>query len=91
MSNRKERRLMLKQLGILNLNKKKPSDVGANIEKGKNLHRQYLQNVKNEDNRKNSVENTDNASFFSENIDDKYSSFQSLLMKKNWDEPESNT
>ena len=93
MQNRRERRRLLKQFGLLK--PYKPfSNTTSNIENGKELHRQNLQDMKNQEisNRKSLKPETveDNEIFMYRNESNEYGSFQSMLMSKDWDKIESN-
>jgi len=93
MQNRRERRKLLKQFGLLK--PYKPfSNSTSNIENGKELHRQNLQDMKNQEkaNRKSEKPETveDNEIFTYRNESNEYGSFQSMLMSRDWDKIESN-
>ena len=58
MQNRRERRKLLKQFGLLKPNKSNKALSGINnIESGKELHRQNLQDMKNQEILKKKIEN----------------------------------
>jgi hypothetical protein len=90
MSNRKERRQILRSMGLLNVSKKDPFDNKVKLEEGKNKHRLHLQRVKNEQIQKENKKDTDNDFFIYRQQESEYSSFQSMLMKRDWDSLESN-
>jgi len=89
MSNRRERRHILRKMGLLEESKNKPGNFGSNIEEGKNKHRKHLQNVKNELNKSEKTDSMPNegaSDFFkSINQNNEYSSFKSMLINRNWD------
>ena len=91
MQNRRERRKLLKQFGLLK--PYKPfSNTTSNIENGKELHRQNLQDMKNQEiaskkaEKPESVEN--NEIFTYRNESNEYGSFSSMLMNRDWDKIE---
>ena len=90
MSNRKERRQILRSMGLLNIEKKNPFDNKAKLEDGKNKHRLHLQMVKNNQINKESKKDANEDFFRYKQQDSEYSSFQSMLMKKDWESLESN-
>ena len=90
MSNRRQRRQILRSMGLLNISKKDPFDNKAKIEEGKNKHRLHLQNVKNNQIQKENKNDSENDFFMYRQQDSEYSSFQSMLMKRDWDSMESN-
>lgn len=90
MSNRKERRRILRSMGLLNVSKNDPFNNKAKLDEGKNKHRLYLQRVKNEQIQKENKKDPENDFFIYRQQDSEYSLFQSMLMKKDWDSLESN-
>ena len=90
MSNRRQRRQILKSMGLLNVTKKDPFDNKAKIEEGKNKHRLHLQKVKNDQIQKENKEFSDDDFFMYRQQDSEYSSFQSMLMNRDWNALESN-
>lgn len=90
MSNRRERRQILRSMGLLNVVKKNPLDNKAKIEEGKNKHRLHLQKVKNDQIQKENKNDSADDFFMYRQHDSEYSSFQSMLMRKDWDTLESN-
>jgi hypothetical protein len=89
MQNRKERRQLLKKLGLLNLDKKK--DPLKRIEDGKEKHRLNLQEMKNSEikkNREKGIEPQENEFFMYRNLDNSYDNLQSFLLKKDWNDTE---
>lgn len=93
MENRRERRKLLKQFGLLKPNKPFSKDSSiSNIENGKELHRQNLQDMKNNEiaNKKSKKPDNvlDNEIFTYRNESNEYSTFQSMLLSKNWDQIE---
>lgn len=90
MSNRRQRRQILKSMGLLNINKKDPFNNKAKLEEGKNKHRIHLQKVKNDQLQKENIENTGEDFFMYRQQDSEYSSFQSMLINKDWSSLESN-
>jgi hypothetical protein len=89
MSNRRQRRQILKSMGLLNISKKDPFDNKAKIEEGKNKHRIHLQKVKNDQLKKENVEDSGDNFFMYRQQDSEYFSFQSMLINKDWDTIES--
>lgn len=93
MSNRRERRHILKKMGLLEESKNKPENYISNIEEGKNKHRKHLQNVKNELNKNEKEDSMPNegASDFFRNINqnNEYASFKSMLINRDWNMLES--
>lgn len=90
MSNRKERRQILRSMGLLNASKKDPFNNKVKLEEGKNKHRLHLQRIKNEQIQKENKKDSSDDFFIYRQQDSEYSSFQSMLMKKDWDSLESN-
>jgi len=89
MQNRRERRKLLKQFGLLKPNKSnRTSDTLKNIESGKELHRQNLQDMKNHEISKKKMQNPESIeapeAFFYRNESVEYGNFQSMLMNKDW-------
>jgi hypothetical protein len=93
MQNRRERRKLLKQFGLLKPHKPFSATM-TNIENGKELHRQNLQDMKNHEIINNKLQNPeaveDNEIFMYRNESNEYGSFQSMLMSRDWDKIESN-
>jgi hypothetical protein len=89
MSNRRQRRQILKSMGLLNISKKDPFDNKAKIEEGKNKHRIHLQKVKNDQLKKENVEDSGDNFFMYRQQDSEYFSFQSMLINKDRDTIES--
>lgn len=93
MQNRRERRKLLKQFGLLKPSKSFSATI-SNIENGKELHRQNLQDMKNQEilNKKLQKPETveENEIFMYRNESNEYGSFQSMLMSRDWDKIESN-
>ena len=93
MENRRERRKLLKQFGLLKPNKpfSKDSTI-SNIENGRELHRQNLQDMKNKEiaNQKSKKQDSVDKDevFLYRNQSNEYNSFQSMLMSKDWDQIE---
>lgn len=86
-ANRRERRKLLRQYGLLDVIKK--TSHGSRIEEGQNTHRLNLQRNKNEqlkrEREKNGESDTsDNVNFYHDSKDE-YTSFTSLLSSKNWE------
>lgn len=90
MSNRRQRRQILRSMGLLNVTKKDPFDNKEKLEDGKNKHRLHLQMVKNDQIQKENKEKSENDFFIYRQQESEYSSFQSMLMNKDWDSLESN-
>lgn len=93
MQNRRERRKLLRQFGLLKANKtSRESLTLSNIESGKELHRQNLQDMKNQQIANQRTQNPDsveeNEVFLYRNESNDYGSFQSMLMNKDWDKIE---
>lgn len=87
MSNRRERRQILRKMGLL-----KETKIVDSIERGNNKHRQHLQRVKNdmlqrEREKTGNVEDSD--FFFYRNQETEYSSLKSLLLNRDWKNLES--
>lgn len=94
MSNRKERRKILRKMGLLGDIKSKNLKLEETVEYGKNRHRKHLQAVKNDlikqEKEKFGKEPDSNEVFFYRNESPEYSSLKSFLLNKNWDSFESN-
>jgi len=93
MSNRRERRQILKKMGLLSETKLNGASLGDSIEMGRNKHRQHLQRVKNDlirQEKERSGQGDENDVFFYRNQTNEYSSLQSLLLNRNWKTFESN-
>jgi 5-bromo-4-chloroindolyl phosphate hydrolysis protein len=92
MQNRRERRKLLKQFGLLKSDLKK--GALSNIEEGKEIHRRYLQEMKNSQMKSQAEKNSDsleipkNEFFMYRETPHEYGSFQSMLLNRNWDEIE---
>lgn len=86
MQNRRERRKILKQLGLLGDKKSIYRSTALNTQElGKEIHRQNMQNMRNQS----SVpkeESLESISF--SNTDDSYENFQSMLLNRNWENSE---
>jgi len=91
MSNRRERRAILRQMGLLGEVKKVSTE--SRIEEGKNKQRKHLQNVKNELNKRESTisdPNEGSSDFFQHlNQNAEYGSFKTMLMSRDWESLES--
>ena len=90
MQNRRERRKLLKQFGLLKSNQNKGSI--PNIEEGKEIHRRNLQEMKNSQIKSQMKQNPDSVESpeyfaYRQNLPE-YGSFQSMLMNKDWDQIE---
>lgn len=90
MQNRRERRKLLKQFGLLKANKSsKGAETLKNIEAGKELHRQNLQDMKNQEILKKKEQKPESVetpeAFFYRNESVEYGSFQSMLINKDWE------
>lgn len=94
MSNRRERRQILKKMGLLSETKVNGASLGDSIEMGRNKHRQHLQRVKNDlikqEKERSGHEQDTNEVFYYRNQTNEYSSLQSLLLNRNWKNFESN-
>lgn len=90
MSNRKERRQILRSMGLLNVSKKDPFNNKLKLEEGKNKHRLHLQRIKNEQMQKENVKDSDDDFFIYRQQESEYSSFRSMLIGKDWNNLESN-
>jgi hypothetical protein len=93
MSNRRERRRILRRMGLLSEVKPKKNTLENSIEDGKNKHRQHLQRVKNdlikkEKEKSIKSENSDDF-FFYRNQNNEYSSLKSILLNRDWSNFES--
>jgi hypothetical protein len=90
MQNRRERRKLLKHFGLLKPHK--PFSTTSNVENGKELHRQNLQDMKNHEIANKKLQKPDsveeNKIFIYRNESNDYGSFQSMLMNKDWDKIE---
>lgn len=90
MQNRRERRKLLRQFGLLKSDKK--FSHFSSIEAGNEIHRQNLQAMKNQQiiNQKNETPNSieDNEIFTYRNESNEYGSFQSMMLSKDWDKIE---
>ena len=89
MQNRRERRKLLRQFGLLKPNKSNKALSGlSNIESGKELHRQNLQDMKNQEILRNKIQNPESVEnheiFFYRNESTDYGNFQSMLINKDW-------
>jgi hypothetical protein len=90
MSNRRQRRQILRSMGLLNVEKKDIFNNKEKLENGKNKHRLHLQMVKNDQIQKENKTESENDFFMYRQQESEYSSFQSMLMKKDWNSFESN-
>jgi hypothetical protein len=90
MQNRRERRKLLRQFGLLK--PYKPFSTTSNLDNGKELHRQNLQDMKNKEiaNQKSKKQDSVDKDevFLYRNQSNEYNSFQSMLMSKDWDQIE---
>jgi hypothetical protein len=93
MQNRRERRKLLRQFGLLK--PYKPFSENSSIssaENGRELHRQNLQDMKNNEIAKIKSEKPDsiqdNEIFTYRNESNEYGSFQSMLLSKDWEKIE---
>ena len=90
MQNRRERRRILKQFGLLKV--KSPNGSLPNIEEGREIHRRNLQEMKNsqikaqKESKPESIDAPETFVYRGETPE--YGSFQSMLLNKNWDEIE---
>ena len=90
MQNRRERRKLLKQFGLLKPNKSnKTLPNSNNIESGKELHRQNLQDMKNQEILRKKIQNPESVEnpdvFFYRNESAEYVNFQYMLINKDWE------
>jgi|OM-RGC.v1.031446023 hypothetical protein len=90
MQNRRERRKLLRQFGLLKPNKSNKALSGLNnIESGKELHRQNLQDMKNQEILRNKKQNPESVEapeafiYRGESVD--YGNFQSMLINRDWE------
>jgi hypothetical protein len=90
MSNRKERRHILRSMGLLNVSKKDPFDNKLKLEEGKNKHRLHLQRIKNEQIKKENSGDSSDDFFIYRQQESEYSSFRSMLIERDWNNLESN-
>jgi hypothetical protein len=94
MSNRRERRQLMRQLGISKSKGNSISEFNSSREDGQNIHRKHLQRVKNEiirsDNERNLPTKEADDFFMYKNQTSEYSSFHTLLNKRDWTNFESN-
>ena len=93
MQNRRERRKLLKQFGLLKPNKPfSENSTMSNIENGRELHRQNLQDMKNNEIANKKLEKPDsvknNEIFTYRNESNEYGSFRSMLLRKDWEQIE---
>lgn len=90
MQNRRERRKLLRQFGLLK--SYKPFSTTSNLDNGKELHRQNLQDMKNKEIANQKSKKPDSVDkdevFLYRNQSNEYNSFQSMLMSKDWDQIE---
>jgi hypothetical protein len=84
MSNRRERRKILKNMGLLGLAKKNPFKGESNIEEGENRRRQHLQSIKNREILENQ-EKEQNDIFVYRGDSNEYGNFKTMLVSRNWD------
>jgi hypothetical protein len=90
MQNRRERRKILKQFGLLK--SKNPNGSLPNIEEGREIHRRNLQEMKNSqmksqmESRPESIEVPE--TFVYRGDTPEYGNFQSMLLNRDWDEVE---
>ena len=93
MQNRRERRKLLRQFGLLKSYKPFSENSSmASAENGRELHRQNLQDMKNNEIAKRKSEKPDsiqdNEIFTYRNESNEYGSFQSMLLSKDWEKIE---
>jgi hypothetical protein len=89
MQNRREKRKLLKQFGLLKFEKKR--SLSERIQEGKEKHRLNLQEMKNSEIKKNQekcTEKEENETFIYRGIDSDYSNLHSFLMRKDWNQLE---
>ena len=90
MQNRRERRKLLRQFGLLKSDKQ--FSHFSSIEAGNEIHRQNLQDMKNNEIAKRKSETPDaiqdNEIFTYRNESNDYGSFQSMLLSKDWEKIE---
>jgi hypothetical protein len=84
---KKQKNRILKSLGIETPSK---TDINKRIEEGKNKHRKFVQDIKNEEIRKNRssgtlVNNKEDLLLMNKESPE-YSNFQDLLSRRNWRE-----
>jgi hypothetical protein len=89
MQNRRERRKLLKQFGLLKSNQKGSI---PNIEEGKEIHRRNLQEMRNSQIKSQMQQKPDSVEehefFMYRQNSPEYGSFQSMLLNKDWDQIE---
>ena len=94
MSNRRERRQLMRQLGITKPKGNSITGFDSSREDGQNIHRKHLQRVKNEiiqkDNERGTSPKEADDFFMYKNQTNEYSSFHTLLNKRDWGNFESN-
>jgi hypothetical protein len=92
MQNRRERRKLLRQFGLLKPKKGYKFNDFSSIEEGKEIHRKNVQEMVNrqiqEERSFDKTKKEDPEFFFYRNQDTDYSGFQSMLLNKNWDDLE---
>lgn len=88
MANRRERRKILKSMGLLGLAKKNPFKGVSNISDGENRRRIHLQNIKNEQILKGD-EHVENDVFVYRGDSNEYDSFKNMLLSRDWSSIES--
>jgi hypothetical protein len=89
MQNRRERRKLLKQFGLLKSQSGKNA-IFSNIEDGKEIHRKHMQESVNKQIKK-EIElgkKTETDFFVYRNQDNEYGNLQSMLLNKDWDQIE---
>lgn len=84
---KKQQRLILEKMGI-DFKDSPKKDIGTRIEEGKEKHRKYLQDLKNEEIKKdpNREENKPKVFFYRGQESPGYSSLRDLFLNKNWEE-----
>jgi hypothetical protein len=89
MQNRKERRKLLKNYGLLKLEKKR--SVSDKINEGKEKHRLNLQEMKNSEIKRKiekGQENEESDFFMYRNLESSYDNLQSFFLNKDWNKLE---
>ncbi len=84
---RRQQRLILKKMGI-NVKDLPKKDVSTRIEEGREKHRRYLQDLKNEEIRKSPNKDQDKPEvfFYRGQESPEYTNLQSLFLSGNWEE-----
>ena len=90
MQNRRERRRLLKQFGLLKSQTGKNAVFTNSLEEGKEIHRKHIQESVNQQMKKEikSGKEPETDFFFYRNQENEYGNLQSMLLNKDWDQLE---